>query len=362
MVWGKTRLGERTEARRWLKARRQLTTDADGEDIAQFLQLGYDLRWVYWRARLKLWLLGRFESDATIRKLGNFYRFSATWDIPRGQDAVGAVIASRLLDTDRASGLEAQGLAHLTWGRLDEGLGLIDSAARYFKTDEAELQRHQWRLLLPLLGAGRFAEAEEESARRWLAGQATDERNGVRARWTLALDALRRGDTAAVLGWIDSLDQPEEPDSASTRIAVLVRAMLDGGRDPRGALASTAPLLRFDSPRPGQDIFTRSLLHLSRARWFEAAGDPDSARREILWYENSDTYKFPVQEAQKMEVDAVASVAARVTRARLLLLDGGDSEVACRMLVRVRELWAKVDSSLEASRARADSLYREGCR
>ena len=142
---------------------------------------------------------------------------------------------------------------------------------------------------------------------------------------------------------------------------MLVRAMLDGGRDPRGALAATEPLLRFDSPRPGQDIFTRSLLHLSRARWFEAAGDLEGARREILWYENSDTYKFPVQEAQKMEVDAVASVAARVTRARLLL-DAGESAVACRMLSRVRELWGKADASLDAARARADSLFREGCR
>ena len=361
MVWGKTRLGERAEARRWLKARRQLRTDAEGEDIAQFLQLGYDLRWVYWRAKLKLWLLGLFESDATIRKLGNFYRFSATWDIPRGQDAVGAVIASRLLDTDRASGLEAQGLARLTWGRLGEGLRLIDSAARYFKSEEAELQRHQWRLLLPLLGAGRFAEAEEESARRWLASQATDERNGVRAQWTLALDALQRGDTAAVLGWIDTLARTGGTDSSAASMAVLVRAMLDGGRDPHGALAATEPLRRFDSPRPGQDIFTRSLLHLSRARWFEAAGDPEGARREILWYENSDTFQFPTREAQKMEVDAVASVAARVTRARLLLADG-ESADACPMLLRVRELWTKADPSLQSSRAQADSLFREGCR
>ncbi len=361
MVWGKTRLGERAEARRWLKARRQLTTDAEGEDIAKFLQLGYDLRWVYWRAKLKLWLLGHFESDATIRKLGNFYRFSATWDIPRGQDAVGAVIASRLLDADRASGLEAQGLARLTWGRLAEGLRLIDSAARYFKTEEAELQRYQWRLLLPVLGAGSFGEAEEASGRRWLAGQVNDERNAARARWTLALDALHRGDTAAVLQWIDSLAGLGARDDASTAMAVLVRAMLDGGRDPRGALAATEPLRRFDSPRPGQDIFTRSLLHLSRARWFESAGDLDGARQEILWYENSDTYRFPTREAQKMEVDAVASVAARVTRARLLL-ESGDAEAACHLLARVRELWRKVDTSLDAARAGADSLYRAGCR
>lgn len=360
MVWGNTRLGERDEARRWLRARKKLSTDAEGEMIAQFLQLGYDLRWVYWRAKLKLWLLEHFESDATIRRLGNFYRFSATWDAPRGQDAIGAVIASRLLDVDRASGLEARGLAHLTWGRLAEGLSLIDSAARYFNSDEAELQRQQWRLLLPLLGAGTFGEAEEASARRWLAGQVNDDQNAVRARWTLALDAVRRGDTSAARGWVDSLSRPGDADSTSARMAVLVNAMLIGGDDPHVALKATEPLLRFDSPRPGQDIFTRGLLHLSRARWFEAAGDPGGARREILWYENSDTYRFPTREAQKMEVDAVASVAARVTRARLLL-EANDPASACPMLERVRELWARADSSLQDQRAVADSLHAVDC-
>lgn len=360
MVWGKTRLGERAEARRWLQARKRLRTDAEGKEIAQFLQLGYDLRWVYWRAKLKLWLLGRYESDATLRRLGNFFRFSASWDLPRGQDAIGAVIAARLLDADRASGLEARGLANLTWGRPTEGLSLIDSAAQYFKTDEAELQRHQWRLLLPLLGAGSVGEAEEAAARGWLGDRVSDDRYAARARWTLALDAVRRGDTAAARGWIDSLTGLGHPDTASVRMAVLAGAMLDGGGDPRSALAATEPLLHFDSPRPGQDIFTRSLLHLSRARWFEAAGDPAGAQREILWYENSDTYRFPTREAQKMEVDAVASVAARVTRARLLLA-ARESASACPMLERVRELWTRTDSSLHHARAQADSLYAVGC-
>jgi serine/threonine protein kinase len=360
MVWGKTRLGERKEAARWLERRRRLVTDAEGEDIAQFLQLGYDLRWRYWWARVKLWLLERYESDATVARLGQFFRFSASWDLPRGQNAVGAVIASRLLAKDRASGLEAQGLAHLTWGRLGAGLALIDSAAQYFKSDEAELQRRQWRLLLPLLGAGRAGESEEASARLWLGERATDGRFSARAQWTLALDALHQGDTVAAAGWISGLADLGTRDSASARMAILAGAMLAGGRDPRGALAATTPLLRFDSPGPGEDIFTRSLLHLSRASWFEAAGDPDGARREILWYENSDTYRFPVAEAQKMEVDAVASVAVRVTRARLLL-DVGETDVACRMLTRVRQLWGKADASLDAARARADSLQREGC-
>ena len=359
-VWGKTRLGERAEAKRWLRDRKRLETDQQGDLIVQFLQLGYDLRWVHWRARLKLWYFERFESDESIRELAKFYRFSAAWDLPWGQNAVGSVIASRLLADDRANGLEAQGLAHFTWGRATEGLAFIDSAAKYFGTDEAQLQRRQWRLLLPLLGAGRVGEPEEASARLWLEERAAVEPYATRARWTLALDALRRADTAAAIGWIDALAQLRTADSASARLAVLATAMVEGGRDPRGALATTEPLLRFDSPAPGQDIFTRSLLHLSRAQWFEASGDRDGARREILWYENSDTYAFPVREAQKMEVDAVASVAARLTRARLLL-DAGDPEVACRLLARVRQLWGKADASLRSAQVRADSLYREGC-
>ena len=65
-------------------------------------------------------------------------------------------------------------------------------------------------------------------------------------------------------------------------------------------------------------------------------------------------------EAQKTEVDAVASVAARVTRARLLLAFG-QPELACPMLTRVRELWRNADASLALPRATADSVYRVGC-
>ena len=362
MVWGKTRLGERQEAAAWLKARRGLAANVQEEPpIIEFLQLGYDLRWVHWRAMLKLWYLKHFGSDNTIMELTKFYRFSAAFDLPEGQQAVGKIIASRLLSTDRASGLEAQGLAQFAWGRTREGLAFIDSAAQYFKSEEAELQRRQWRLLLPMLGAGQAGEAEEAAARQWLEERAADGAIGVRARWTLALAALQQGDTAAARGWIDALAQSRTVDSTSARLAVLANAILKGGRDPRRALAATEPLLRFDSPKPGQDIFTRSLLHLWRARWFEAVGDPAEAQNEILWYENSDTYKFPTEEAQKMEVDAIASVSARLTRARYLL-DAGEPEAACRMLSRVRQLWADADPSLDDAKARADSLHRERCR
>jgi len=361
MVWGHTRLGDRAEAARWLRDRNRLTTDEEGKDIAKFLQLGYDFRWVPWRARLKLWALKRYESDATFEKLANFYRFSATWDLPEGQDAVGAVMASRSLSADRASGLEAQGLARLTWGRVAEGLALIDSATRFFPPGEAELQALQWRLLLPVIGAGRANEAEEVAARRWLEARLSEKQFAARAHWTLALDAEQQGDTATARRHLRALTGPGAVDSATARLAVLATARLNGAANPRQALAATEPLLRFDSPRPGLDIFARSILHLSRALWYEAVGDVEGARREILWYENSDTYHFPTQEAQKMEVDAVASVAARVTRAHLLL-DAGDSDDACRMLGRVRQLWRHADASLLTEKARADSLYAGNCR
>jgi hypothetical protein len=362
MVWGKTRLGERAEAKRWLRAREDLGPTAAGEPpIVEFLALGTDLRWSPLRAKVKLWLLDHLGSEHDIADLARFFRFSAAWDLPEGQYAVGQLIASRLLASDRASGLEAQGLAQFTWGRVAHGLALIDTAATYFKSDEAELQRRQWRLLLPMLGAGRASEAEEDSARRWLRVEAVGPRFAARARWTLALDAIQRGDSAEAAGIIEGLAELGATDTAAARLAVLAGAILRGPGAPAGALAQSAALLHSDSPSPGSDIFTRSLLHLARARWFEALDRPEDAGREILWYENSDTYRFPVMEAQKMEVDAVASVAARVSRARILLAAGEPAE-ACPMLSRVRELWRNADASLNSSRAMADSLHRAACR
>lgn len=363
MVWGLTRLGSRSEARRWLTLRGRLKAPPEGEaDIRAFLQIGYDFRWVEWRARLTLWALDTFGDEDDLKHLADYFRFSATFDVPNGQDAMGRLVAKRLANRHyRSSGVLAQGLARLTWGQVGAGLALIDSAAALDPTPEAELQRHQWRLLLPMLGAGRAAPEEEARARRWLTQQAAGETASARARWTLALDALRRDDTAAARGLLDGLDALAASDGTAGPLALLGRAMIVGGADPRGALALTAPLSGHDSPAPGQDIFARSVLHLSRARWAEAAGDRDAALGEILWYENSDIYRFPEHEAQKAEVDAVASVAARVTRGRLLL-EANEPARACPMLDRARELWARADSSLAEARAALDSVHAAGCR
>jgi hypothetical protein len=90
--------------------------------------------------------------------------------------------------------------------------------------------------------------------------------------------------------------------------------------------------------------------------------DRDSlAERELLWYENSDTYRLPIGEAQKSEVDAVASVPVRLDRARLLA-KRGNLEAACRHVTRVLELWTGADSSMLPLIRRSDSLHAEVCR
>ncbi|HEX5005069.1 MAG TPA: serine/threonine-protein kinase [Gemmatimonadales bacterium] len=362
LVWGKTRLGDREQADAWLRRRRRLPAEAAGEPpVTAFLQLGYDLRWSPWIARGKLWALERFGSEEDLKQLARYFRFSAAWDLPEGQDGVGRLIAWRLTGRDRASGLEAQALARFTWGRVSDGLALADSAAYLFQTDETEIQRHQWRLLLPLLGAGRADEQEMMSARRWMEARASDPRFAARARWSLALDATARGDSAIADGWIAGLRELAAASDEAGRLGVLAAAIRLGGGDPGGALAVSAPLPAWDSPAPGHDVFYRSLLHLSRARWFETLGRTEEAEQEILWYENSDTYRFPVLEAQKMEVDAVASAAARVARARLLL-SLGDSAEACRLLTRVRRLWRDADRSLDAARAELEAVRKGGCR
>lgn len=362
LVWGSTRLGNREAAREWLASRKRLNAEARVKSaIVEFLQLGYDFRWVPWRARARLWAIDRWAGEGDLQLLAGLFRFSATWDLPEAQDAVGRVVASRLLTTDRASGLEARGLARLTWGEVGPGLAYLDSAAALFRTEEAELQRRQWRLLLPVLGAGRATEAEEAAARAWLADAAVTGPPSARAQWTLVLDAVQQGDTSEAQAMAVRLEEAAGSDSSSARLSVLAAAILDGSRDPRRALARTDALLGRDSPAPGNDVFSRSILHLSRAAWFEAIGDREAALAEILWYENSDAYRYPVHEAQKMEVDAVASVPARLTRGRLLLA-AGDTARACGMLSRVRQIWRKADASLAAPVARADSLYRGACR
>jgi len=183
----------------------------------------------------------------------------------------------------------------------------------------------------------------------------------MRAVWSLSLDAHARGDSARARALADTLLAASAGDSSAARLSRLLEASLLASTDPEAALAATEDLIAIDRPDPGEDVFARSLTHLERARWFLSLDRDSLAERELLWYENSDTYRLPIGEAQKTEVDAVASVPARLDRARLLA-SRGDQVAACRHVTRVRALWTNADSSMAPLIGRTDSLHAEVCR
>jgi hypothetical protein len=364
LVWANIRLGNRAEARRWLERRSELGNAPGAPPIDQFLGLGYDSRWVPLRARLKLWWMGRMLPSRDLETLAQWYRFAATFDLPETLLAVSdAILAQEPPGTVRATAYQGQAIGLLMRGRVTDAWASLDSVARLFATPEASLQHQEWPLMLPLIGIPVTDSARIARARTVLSILASAPGGGTRSRavWSLALDAISRGDSLSARALADSLLAAAAQDSAAARLSQLLEAILLAPSDPAVALSRTEDLIALDRPDPGEDVFARSLAHLERAKWFIRQDQDSLAERELLWYENSDTYRLPVGEAQKTEVDAVASVPARIERARLLARKG-EREAACRHLTRVRQLWIAADSSLGPLRQRADSLHEEACR
>jgi hypothetical protein len=115
--------------------------------------------------------------------------------------------------------------------------------------------------------------------------------------------------------------------------------------------------VREESNRLGEP-FARAILHLRRAEWFEATGEPDLAERERRWHENSDFEGWLQGPIQAAEVDWVAGAYVRV-REGMRRLGAGDV-AACADLRRVIDtLWTDVEPDVarlrDAGRAKASS-------
>ena len=66
LVWGKTRLGDRDAAHRWLGRGRGCPPTSRARTIVDFLKLGYDLRWGSGGPGSSSGCWTRFDSDATV--------------------------------------------------------------------------------------------------------------------------------------------------------------------------------------------------------------------------------------------------------------------------------------------------------
>jgi hypothetical protein len=347
-IWATIRRGRRAEALHALEARRRIAEadgGAEGIDRVRFFQLAYYERFEPWKARLLRGWLYRSPDSLLLRKTSEVLRLGLAFDIPESKCALGEILVRHALDDSmRALGHEAQGLGLTLLGRPSAAGPHFDSAASAFGTLSAAVEREQWRLFPGALGLPGANSAEVQAARRRLEALVGDPAVQVRAIWTLAGDAILRGDRAAAQAWMMRLGTLRA-DPAAGRLLRLLQALDEGRRAlPESALVHSAPLLALE-PGPATDPFARSVLYLSRAQWQLQRVQLDSAERTLRWQENSDFDGMAMGEAQPVDVDGALSGLTRFRRGRVLLdLDRRDE--GCALLQRVQELWSEAEPVL----------------
>ncbi|HEU5170670.1 MAG TPA: serine/threonine-protein kinase [Gemmatimonadales bacterium] len=353
---GHVRLGNREAASRALAALDRVGGEAEeAARLRRFVHLVYDHRFVPWRARIKVAMLRWTADSATLDGIERYARWGSIFDVPVGQRAFGRIlVGSGGPARRRGSGHEARGLALVLQGRPRAALAELDAAALLFASPEAELERWEWRALAPALGLGGMPDATRDSAVARLSDLARGPL-GVRAAGALATAAYARGDTAAAHRWHSRLRA--DGGALAGALAPLADALRDaaGGRLD-SALARTESLLRAGADGLAREPFARAVLYLRRGEWLDRTGDAAGAAAAWLWSDASDVEGWPVGEAQAGEVDAALSAVARLRRATLAL-GRGNTELGCRLVGRVRELWASAEPGY-APRTVADSLGR----
>lgn len=346
-IWAAIRHGREREARRALQSRARIAEAAgspEGLDRVKFFRLAFYGRFDPWKARMLRWWFYRSADSLMLRKTSEVLRLGLAFDIPESKRALGEILVRHALDDSmRALGHEAQGLGLMLLGRPIAAQPHFDSAASAFGTLAAAVEREQWRLFPAALGLPGGDTAAAPAARRRLAALAVEPGVRSRAIWTLAGEAMLRGDREAARPWIARLEAIQTDPGAGRLLQLLLA--LEEGRQARfdSALVRSAPLLGLDS-WPVADPFARSVLYFSRAAWLTQRGQLEAAERTLLWHESSDFEGIALGEAQPVDVDGALSGLARFRRGAVLL-DLGRKDEGCTLLRRVRELWAGAEPS-----------------
>lgn len=286
--------------------------------------------------------------------LAMYARWVRYIDSPATQIALGRYLASTARQERApdllAEGFIAQGLGHVTSGRILGGLAAFDSAASYLPTLATEIQAAEWRVVPFALGLEGFTGDEAVRGERVLRaawnGDPDDAPNRplrARAAWALALLSQRRGDARAGQAWTDSVTRLE-PREISGRLTSLLEANgLAAERRFREALDATAGGLEYDSAGLAARPFYRSALYLLRGSWYRDLGQPDSAVASWMWHENTDLEgTVSPQLVQAGEVDGALGVHARAR----IVGSSTDEHIICSRARDVERLWVKPDSVL----------------
>ena len=361
-LWGAIRLGLDTVARILLQKRNSIPTLTSSEDIDvtmlfnwAFLERFLPDSAVVLREGVKRNPGGDFASQ-----VARVFRLAPSLDIPFTAIDLGEWIAQEAtFDLDqRANGHLGAGLASIMVGRPQTGLDHIDSAVDF--TNDAELLAEEARLLLPLFGI-HIPDDQQEGARGRLVKLSKDSRWGKRAAWTLAVDALHRGERNEYTQWRQELERPPADDPYRLSLGEVLDVLDSASTDLRLAVSRSRQLTATDSAGRGTDPFVRALLYWHRAEWLEALKEWPAAERTWLWYENSDFGPYPAGDVQAAEIDWILGSYARLRRAQVQLGLPNRAAEACRHLRRVVELWANAEREILPLRQQADSLIADRC-
>jgi len=156
-----------------------------------------------------------------------------------------------------------------------------------------------------------------------------------RAVWMLAV--LERAPSAAD---DPARGRPLAGEPAPRPLALLLQADALAARGAyASALAATDRVTGIPVAQT-EDPFFRTVLHLSRAAWYERAGRPASAQADLIWHENSDVFRYPTGDPQAAELDWAFAPLAEWRLALLLERSGRSPADACRAYRTVARLWA----------------------
>ncbi len=287
-------------------------------------------------ARQQMWV-----SPGGAGSLARMFRLGLSFGVPQSQFDYGAALAAGAADPEvRAHALVGQGVALVALGQVTEALRRFDAAAAASKDPQFALQAAQWRLLLPALGVPGVPEAERSRGRTAMAGMPA--RLQGRAQWTLAVDGLARGDSAARRAARTRIldgDTPVGP------LRTLVDALALAARDSlRAAVAQSDTLLTPAYHAMLGDPFARAVLYLSRGAWLQRLGAAE-ADAAWLWYENASFEGgWPAGPAKTGEIDWSLEAWGRHLRGTLALARG-DTAAACRLLAEADIRWQTADTA-----------------
>jgi hypothetical protein len=361
-IWGAVRLGDERLAREQLALRHAPKND-EWTSILWLAVNGRFRRWLAVPAR-ELILVTADSSYRTT--LSRAVRMGLDVDDPWDQEAIGRYLERHATsDSARANALAAQATALLLTGQPLEALRRLDrgaSAAPHNR--DYQLQRGEWRLLLPLLPGAPIAlpETTRDSGRQLLRAVAASDSLWPRAAWALAVDAIARhanGERDSLLAllrarsgvtWIADL----------TAFADAIRLATDSHLDSALVLSQRIHRMPDDAETGLRGPLVRALVYLYRGTWRSEQGDAAGAEAEWLWHENNDIAGKPQGAPEQGEIDAALSGVARLLRATNLSMIDRQAE-GCALLDRVNALWHNAEAPMQRLQVRVAEA-RTKCR